>query len=97
MIQAMIAAAHADGTLDTAEEEMIIRRLDMAGLEEEEKEFLRSELHRPRSIEELTKDINNPATARTMFMLAKSAIDVDTQAEQLWLDQLAAALPLDSQ
>ncbi len=94
MIQAMIAAAHADGTLDQDEEQAILEKLRNAELSGEEKMFLLDELRHPRSIEELTIGITDPASAKTMYLLAAGAITVDTDAERQWLDTLGQALGL---
>lgn len=94
MIQVMIAAAHADGTLDAEEEKAVLDRLRDAGLDQEEILFLLDELHKPKSIAELTADIDDPSVAKTMYMLALATIDVDTDAEREWLDQLAGRLGL---
>jgi hypothetical protein len=97
MIRVMIAAAHSDGQLDEAEERAILDRLKGAGLTQEERLFMLEELHAPRSIAELTDGIGDAATARTMYLLAYSAVTVDTEEERLWLDQLAAALGISRQ
>ncbi len=94
MIQIMIAAAHADGTLDEAEEKAILDRLRGAELDGEEKMFLLDELHRPKSVEELTAGIEDSSTAKAMYMLAAAAIEVDTEAERSWLDGLGDKLGL---
>ena len=94
LIQVMIAAAHADGTLDAAEEQAILERAGKAGLSQEERMFLLDELHKPKSIADLTATITDPSVARTMYILAAGTIAIDTEAERRWLDQLAAALGL---
>ena len=94
LIQVMIAAAHADGALDAAEEQAILERAGKAGLSREERIVLLDELHKPKSIAELTAGISDPTVARTMYILAAGTIAIDTEAERSWLDQLAAALGL---
>lgn len=94
MIQVMIAAAHADGTLDLEEEKAVLDRLRSAGLDDEEVLYLLDELHKPKTIQELTSGIDDPSVAKTMYMLALGTIDVDTEAERNWLDQLAGELGL---
>ncbi len=94
LIRVMVAAAHADGVMDKEEERAVLDKLRGVDLTQEEKMFLLDELHRPRSIEELTAGINDPSTAKTMYMLAVSAIEIDTEAERSWLDQLAGRLGL---
>ena len=94
MIQAMIGAAHADGTLDEEEEQAILDKLRDAELSGEEKMFLLDELRHPRTIDELTSGITDPASAKTMYLLAAGAITVDTDAERQWLDELGNSLGL---
>ncbi len=94
MIQAMIGAAHADGTLDEEEEQAILDKLRGAELSSEEKMFLLDELRHPRTIDELTRGITDPAAAKTMYLLAAGAITVDTEAERQWLDDLGTSLGL---
>jgi len=94
MIQVMIAAAHADGSLDGDEERAILERAGKAGLSQDERMFLIDELHKPKTIADLTADIDDPSVAKTMYMLAVATIAIDTEAERLWLDQLAAGLSL---
>lgn len=92
MIQAMIAAAHADGCLDAEEEAKILEKLRKQGMSREEKQVLLRELHAPRPIEQLVAGINDPAAAQMMYSIASLAIEIDTEAERQWLDQLARAL-----
>lgn len=94
MIQVMIAAAHADGSLDAAEEQAILERAGKAGLTKEERMFLLDELHQPKTIADLTAGIGDPAVAKTIYMLAVGTIAIDTETERLWLDQLAVGLGL---
>jgi uncharacterized membrane protein YebE (DUF533 family) len=94
LIRMMIAAAHADGTLDEEEEKAILARLKTVELSSEERLFFLDELHQPKSIDELTADITDPAIAKTLYMVAVTAIAIDSPGERAWLDQLAAALSL---
>lgn len=94
MIQVMIAAAHADGTMDEQEEQAVLDRLKNENLSQEERMFLLTELHNPKSIKELTENINDPSTAKAIYMLAVSAVDMDTESERRWFDELAQQLKL---
>ncbi len=89
MIQVMIAAAHADGTMDEEEEKAVLDKLKDGDLDQEEKIFLLNEMHNPKSIPELTKNITDPAVAKAVYMLAVSTINLDTPEERNWLDELA--------
>ena len=94
LIRVMIAAAHADGTLDEEEEAAILARLKGVELSSEERLFFLDELHKPQSIAQLCEGIADPTVAKTMYMVAVNAIAIDTPGERAWLDQLAAALSL---
>ncbi len=94
MIQVMIAAAAADGAMDEQEEKAILDKLRDAELSQEEKMFMLEELHHPKDIATLTAGVSNPSTAKVMYMLALTAISIDTEAERGWLDQLARGLGL---
>lgn len=94
MIQVMIAAAYADGKLDTEEEREILTRLRKANLDGEEKAYILSQFHSPQSIEALTAGITDPHIRQTMYSLAVSSIVIDSQEERQWLDNLAHALAL---
>lgn len=94
MIQVMIAAAHADGTVDEEEEQAVLDRLKGEDLSQEERIFLLTELHTPKSIKELTEGVDDPSTAKAMYILAVSAVDIDTELERRWFDELASELGL---
>ncbi len=94
MIQVMIAAACADGTMDEQEEKAILDKLRDVELLPEEKMFMLEELHHPKDITTLTGGISNSSTAKAMYMLAVAAIDINTEAERSWLDELARGLGL---
>lgn len=93
-MQVMIAAAHADGSMDAEEEQAVIGKLRDEEFSQEEKMFLLAEMHSPKSIEQLTENISDPATAKMMYMLAAGTIEIDTPEEREWLDKLAAKLQL---
>jgi uncharacterized membrane protein YebE (DUF533 family) len=94
MIRVMIAAAHADGNLDEEEETAILARLRTADLSQEERMFILDELHQPKALAELTAGISDPSIAKTMYMLAASAIAIDSPGERAWLDNLAVSLSI---
>jgi uncharacterized membrane protein YebE (DUF533 family) len=94
MIQVMVAAAHADGTMDAEEERAVLDKLRGANLDQEEKMFLLNELHQPKSLEALTAGVSDPSVAKTMYVLAVAAIEIDTEAERAWLNELAQQLGL---
>jgi uncharacterized membrane protein YebE (DUF533 family) len=94
LIQVMIAAAHADGGMDSDEEGRILERLQGQGISQEERRFILTEMHDPKPIEQLVAGIIDPRLAQTMYSLAVSAVLVDTVEERAWLDKLAMALSI---
>lgn len=97
LIQVMVAAAHADSTLDAKEEKRILDRLRAANLSQEEKMFLLEELHHPRPIAELAAGVSNLRLAQTLYAVALSAVKVDAEGERQWLDELGSALGLSAE
>ncbi|WP_446011253.1 DUF533 domain-containing protein [Candidatus Electrothrix sp.] len=94
LIQVMVGAAHADGTLDSEEEKAILDRLRDVELAQEEKMFLLEELHHPRSIADLTQGIEDIRLGQAMYAVAASAVNIDTESERQWFDELGTALGL---
>ncbi len=97
MIQVMIAAAYADGKLDMVEEKEILSRLRKANLDNEEKGYILSQFHSPKSIEYLTAGIDDPHVCQAMYSLAVSSIVIDRKEERQWLDDLSHALGLSNE
>jgi uncharacterized membrane protein YebE (DUF533 family) len=97
LIQAMVGAAHADGILDSEEEKAILDHLREVELAQEEKMFLLEELHRPRSIAELTQGIEDIRLGQAMYAVAASAVIIDTESERKWFDELGVALGLSAE
>jgi len=94
LLQAMIAAAKADGHIDAAEQQRIFSKLDETGLSTEEKGFLMDELRRPLDIDAIVKLASNDAEAVEIYAASCVAIDPDHPAEQAYLSMLAARLNL---
>ena len=94
LIQVMVGAAHADGILDSEEEKAILDHLRAVELAQEEKMFLLEELHHPRSIAELTQGIEDVRLGQAMYAVAASAVNIDTESERQWFDELGTALGL---
>ncbi len=94
MVQAMIAAAAADGQIDEIERGNILRRADEAGLDAESRAFLERELAAPRRLEYIIGQ-SRPELAPDLYAASLIAISPDTEAEQRYLGRLAAALGID--
>jgi uncharacterized membrane protein YebE (DUF533 family) len=92
LLRAMIAAAYADGALDVAERGRITSRLDQAGLTDEERDFLRRELDAPRPLAEIAAAATSREDAEQVYAASLLAVEVDTDAERAYLEELRRAL-----
>lgn len=96
-IRAMIAAAAADGHIDTQERDAILGGLKEAGLDAEAHEWLAQELAKPASIDQLANAAETPELATQIYTAARIAINPDTPAEKDFLAGLAGSLGLDAE
>jgi uncharacterized membrane protein YebE (DUF533 family) len=94
-IQAMIAAAAADGRIDSDEHEKLVSGLTQAGLGSEAEAFLAKELNSPRSVEELAASVKTPQEAVQLYTAARIAVADNSPAEKQFLAALATALGID--
>ncbi|MEM9319129.1 MAG: DUF533 domain-containing protein [Pseudomonadota bacterium] len=93
MIRAMIMAAKSDGRIDAAERENILGSL--ADASAQERAFIQSELDAPIDVMAFAAEVpNEPGLRRQVFATALLAIDLDSQAEAQFLNDLARALGL---
>lgn len=95
IIQAMIAAAAADGRIDAAEHDRLISSLKQAGFDQEAEAFLAKELSSPRSVQDLARAVSTPEQSVQVYTAARVAVSVGSAAEQEFLSSLANALKLD--
>ena len=95
LIQAMIAAAAADGSVDASEKAKIMGNLGQAGLGAEAARFLADEIANPKSPEELARGVNAPEEAAQVYTAARMTIGGKSGAETQFLQRLAAALKID--
>jgi uncharacterized membrane protein YebE (DUF533 family) len=95
LLQAMIAAAKADGHIDTEEQERIFGQLDQANLDAEEKGFLMDELRKPLDIDGIVELADNKEQAVEIYAASCIAIDPDQPAEKAYLQMLQARLGLE--
>lgn len=95
LVRAMIAAAKADGRIDTDEKEAIFERLKAMPLSSEEKAWVFDELSAPLDINAVVAGADTPAHAAEIYAASLVAISADTAAEQAYLEALAGKLRLD--
>lgn len=96
LVQAMVAAAAADGVVDATERAQILNRADQAGFDQETKDFLQTELANPKSLAVIVASAR-PELAIDLYAASCAAIDADTEAERTYLDTLAGHLKLTPQ
>ncbi len=94
LVRAMIAAAHADGTVDEEEQRAILGRLSAEDLGEEERAALTWELASPLPPEQLAGQVTSPQLAEEVYAASLLAIRVDSPAEREYLARLGALLGL---
>jgi uncharacterized membrane protein YebE (DUF533 family) len=97
LIQAMVAAAKADGEVDPQERQRVLAELTEAGADEEERAFIQHELEKPLDLDALASRVHTPQMAEEVYAASLLAIEVDTSAEQRYLAYLAARLNLDAE
>lgn len=94
LARAMIQAAKADGQVDQQETQWVLGKLDTQGNDGEAREFVANEMRRPIDIAGLARDVSSPQEASEVYAASLMAIEVDTQAEQDYMADLARALNL---
>ena len=95
LVKAMINAAKADGQIDEAEVNKIAGKLDDNGLTQEEKNFFMAEASKPIDLTGVILSAGgNQELAAQIYAASLLAIEVDTDAEQQYMRQLAEGLRL---
>jgi len=96
VLRAMINATKSDGQVDQNEISRIMGKFDEIGVDEDGKNYLITQLQKPMETEKLIAEAQGqPALAAQMYAASLLAIEVDTQKEKNYLDQLAAGLGLE--
>lgn len=93
LVQAMVAAAAADGVIDDAERAQMLKRANDAGFDEETKRFLELELAQPKSLAVIAASARG-GLATDLYAASCAAITADTDAERVYLETLARRLGL---
>lgn len=96
LIRAMIAAANADGVIDTRERDRILKRLRSIDPSPEEKTFIVNELRAPATLEDITRQVDHRQLALQVYAVSLLAIKVDTDAEHRYMRRLAQKLDIDT-
>jgi uncharacterized membrane protein YebE (DUF533 family) len=91
LIRAMIAAAAADGLIDSQERSGILDRARHLGDDAETLQFLQAELNAPVAIAELVAQTPRSLSGE-VYAAALLAVELDTAQERAWMDDLAQRL-----
>ena len=94
MLQAMIAAAKADGHVDDKERELIKQQAEGLGLSPELQAFIKQELNRPLDPAEIARQVNSPQQAAELFLMSLLVVDEQNFMEKSYLQELARQLNL---
>ena len=94
LVEAMAAAAHADGALDDDERARIVTRAQQAGLAADELAAVERALAAPPDAAALAARVATPAQAEQVYAASLMAVRVDSDAERAYLADLASCLRL---
>jgi uncharacterized membrane protein YebE (DUF533 family) len=94
MIRAMIAAANADGVIDETERNRILKKLEAVDLSDQEHSFIVKELLSPVGLDQIADQVDSMETAKNVYAVSLLAIDIDTDAERIYMKTLAQRLDL---
>ena len=95
VLRLTLAAARADGTLESRERDAILTRARELGAEP----LIAAELDAPRPIAEVVAGVSDPQTRQDLYTLAFAVVRADeslTESERTWLAGLAGQLGLDA-
>jgi uncharacterized membrane protein YebE (DUF533 family) len=93
LIRTMIAAAAADGRIDSDERKRILGSLRSSSTPEQR--FFIDEVERPASAAALAAEVSSPPQAVQVYTAARIAVDVDSEGEHAFLASLAERLGLE--
>ena len=91
LIRAMMQAAKADGNIDEEEKEKLLGNL--GELDPQEIAFINAEMNRPIDVDDLARDVPR-GMEQQVYMMSVMGINVDTQQEVNYLNDLASAMGL---
>ena len=95
ILQAIVAAAKADGHIDARERELIEGEVARQGLPTDVQQWLRAELEKPLDPAEVARAATTPELAAEMYLASLLVADEQGFMERAYLDELAKRLQLD--
>lgn len=94
MLQAMIAAAKADGHIDERERNMIRSQAEELGLSPELRQFITQELNSPLDPAKIASSVSSPEQAAELYLMSLLIVDEQNFMEKNYLQELARQLRL---
>jgi uncharacterized membrane protein YebE (DUF533 family) len=94
VLRGMISAAKADGQISPAEMQRIVDKMHESGADAEVQRWIMLQMQGPLDVAALAAEIPDTETAAEVYAASLLAIEVDTDAERRYLDDLAAATGL---
>jgi uncharacterized membrane protein YebE (DUF533 family) len=94
LLKAMLAAAKADGHIDENEQARIDAYLQKLNLDPEALHLVKDEIAKPLSAREIAAGADSPAAAAEIYLTSLLAINIDSDQERAYLDELARELKL---
>lgn len=92
LMRAMITAAHSDGHIDNEERQRIFSQVDSMALSTQEKATLFDELRKPLDLTTLVSHVPDAQTGIEVYAASATALDLQQQASQHYLQALANQL-----
>lgn len=96
VVQAMIAAAKADGVVDATERDRVFDRVREAGLSQEDQDQVLRLLTQPMDMDAVVRGVDSRELALEIYTASVFAVSPASRAERAYLDLLAARLGLES-
>ncbi len=96
ILQAVIAAAKADGHIDDNERTVINEFVTKIGDSSELTRFIETELNKPLNPTEIAQDTDAPGLAAEVYLMSRMIIDETNFMEKAYLGELANALNLEA-
>jgi uncharacterized membrane protein YebE (DUF533 family) len=94
VVKAMINAAKSDGEIGPKEMERIVGKLKESGMDGGTQHWVMMEMSKPLDLDAFVAEIPGPEAAAEVYAASLLAIEVDTDAERHYLQQLAQATGL---
>lgn len=96
-IRAMINAAKADGRIDEQEAQRLVGKMQEDGVTDEERNFVINEMRKPMETDAIVRAVPNQQVAAQIYAASLMAIQVDTDAERRYMEDLAGKLGMNQQ